>query len=513
MISQLPQPEILEVTLRDGSYLVDFQFTADDTTLIASALDSAGFRWIEVGHGLGLGATALGKGVAACTDIEYMQAAAQAVQQGRWGMFFIPGIGDAEDLRVAAAHHMGFVRIGTNTTDIASAQPFIELAKELGMAVSYNAMKSYAVPPAEFARCCSLARSWGADIVCLVDSAGGMYPEDVAAYLNAAKNSCDARLGFHGHDNLALAMANTIRALECGATLVDSSLQGIGRSAGNTITEVLVAIMQRRGLLSDFNLNTVTDLGQALIQPALRRRGMDPMAVISGAARFHSSFTPKLQEYARKYQVDVRDLITRLCEQDQLNAPDRLLEDLSREIATQRLSRFISVRAFSREHQETVNASDALRSTLREIRSSSTKAGKFGALNIVLGETPQDNYLVSGNVHLSSTHVIGSVTVTSETQLQTVLDAANGQTDVVLLDVDHRHFLPTHPEKLARQLLLKSLLLTYSDSRTWVQAVEDQAARLLREELCNASVVIAGTGKTPSNSACDWPVEAVTSRC
>jgi 4-hydroxy-2-oxovalerate aldolase len=486
------QPEILEVTLRDGSYLVDFQFTADDTTLIASALDSAGFRWIEVGHGLGLGATALGRGAAACSDVEYMQAAAEAVQLGRWGMFFIPGIGQAEDLRVAAAHNMGFVRIGTNTADVGTARPFIELAKNLGITVSYNAMKSYAVSPEEFARCCRLARNWGADIVCLVDSAGGMYPEDVAAYLTAAKDACDARLGFHAHDNLALAMANTIRALDCGATLVDSSLQGIGRSAGNTISEVLVAIMQRRGLLPGFDLNTVTDLGQALIQPALRRRGMDPMAVISGAARFHSSFTPKLQQYARKYGVDVRDLIVRLCEHDQLNAPDRLLEDLSREIASQRLPRIVTVRTFSGGWQKTYDSLETLRSTLREIRSSSIKAGKFAALNIILGEKCHAGYQVSGHVHVSAAHVIGSVTVTSDAQLRTVLTAVEGQADVVLLDIDRKDFLSPHAASLARQLLEKSLLLTYSDSSVWVQAVEDQAARILDEDLNAVPVVIAG---------------------
>src|SRR5438270_12371293 len=99
-------PEILEVTLRDGSYLIDFQFTAEDTATIAAALESIGFRWIEVGHGLGLNASKSGKGVAAGTDEEYLEAAAQAVKQAKWGMFFIPGIGGEEDLRLAARYGM-----------------------------------------------------------------------------------------------------------------------------------------------------------------------------------------------------------------------------------------------------------------------------------------------------------------------------------------------------------------------------------------------------------------------
>src|SRR5215469_5981682 len=255
-------PDILEVTLRDGSYLIDFQFTAEDTATIASALEGVGFRWIEVGHGLGMNASQSGKGLAAATDEEYLEAAAQALKYAKWGMFFIPGIGREEDLRLAARHGMSFVRIGTNITEADQAEPYIALAKELGFIVSYNAMKSYAVSPEEFGKTVEKVHRWGADISCLVDSAGSMDPDSVAAYLQAAKIESPSPLGYHGHDNLSLAMANTLRAIEEGAVLVDSSLQGMGRSAGNAVTEVLVAILQRRGSLSHIDLKATMDVGQ-----------------------------------------------------------------------------------------------------------------------------------------------------------------------------------------------------------------------------------------------------------
>lgn len=503
MNAPVEAPEILEVTLRDGSYLVDFQFTAEDTALIASALDSAGFRWIEVGHGLGLNASAAGKGAAAASDEEYMEAAAQAVQKARWGMFFIPGIGRAEDLRLASRYHMGFVRIGTNVTELSGVQPLIALAKELGMIVSYNAMKSYAVPPAEFGRCAALARQWGADIICLVDSAGGMYPDDVAAYLQAARDACDAPLGFHGHDNLALAMANTLRAMESGAVLLDSSLQGIGRSAGNTITEVLVAIMKRRGYLPAIDLNTVTDLGQALIQPTLRRRGMDPMAVIGGSARFHSSFTPKVQAYARKYGLDVRDLIVRLCAEDQVEAPDGLLQSLSQELAAQRMPRVVSVRAFSRSRPRPERGTEALDVVLKEMHALAVKTGKFSALNVVSGEVPLEEFRVSANIQNAHAHVIGSVTLTSEEQLASVLTAADGRADVIYLDIDAKPFTVQDAAGVAHSHLKKSLLLTYSDGRVWVDAVVDQVVRLLNEQLADVPIVIVGDHSNGYLLACE----------
>ena len=485
-------PDILEVTLRDGSYLIDFQFTAEDTANIASALEGIGFRWIEIGHGLGLNASQAGKGTAAASDEEYMEAAAQALKHAKWGTFFIPGIGREEDLRLAARHGMSFVRIGTNVTETAQAEPYIALAKELGFIVSYNAMKSYAVTPAEFGKIVAAVHSWGADIACLVDSAGSMDPDSVAAYLRAAKAESPSPLGFHGHDNLSLAMANTLRAIEEGAVLVDSSLQGMGRSAGNTVTEVLVAILQRRGLLSHIDLKAAMDVGQGLIQPLLGKRGIDPMAVTGGLASFHSSFTDKVQNYARKHQIDVRDLIVRLCQEDQVAAPDDLLDRLSLELAAMKMPPVLSIPAFRVEWGKDKTRLETLELLLKELRARAVKSGKFSALNVVTGEMQHEDFAVSGNIHSTQSHVVGSVELSNDQQLEAVLKLTDGRADVVLLDVDRKPFGPGNAAETARQILKKTSLLTYLDSRVWVEAVEDQVVRLLHEVLSDSEIVIAG---------------------
>ncbi len=485
-------PDILEVTLRDGSYLIDFQFTAEDTATIASALEGIGFRWIEIGHGLGLHASEAGKGMAAATDEEYMEAAAQALKHAKWGMFFIPGIGREEDLRLAARYGMSFIRIGTNVTETAQAEPYIGLAKELGLMVSYNAMKSYAVSPTEFGKIVARVHSWGADVSCLVDSAGSMDPDSVAAYLRAAKGESASALGYHGHDNLSLAMANTLRAIEEGAVLVDSSLQGMGRSAGNTVTEVLVAILQRRGLLSHIDLKAAMDVGQGLIQPLLGKRGVDPMAVTSGLAKFHSSFTGKVQSYARKHDIDVRDLIVRLCQEDQVSAPDELLERLSRELASMKMPRVLSIPAFKVEPGKEHTPPESLDLLLKELRARAVKSEKFSALNIVIGGKPLAEFVVSGNIHATQSHAVGSIELTSDEQLRAVLEIVDGRIDVLLLDVDRKPFGPTDAAEVARKKLNKTSLLTYLDSRVWVEAVEDQVVRLLHEVLIGSPIVIAG---------------------
>ena len=485
-------PDILEVTLRDGSYLVDFQFTAEDTATISSALESVGFGWIEVGHGLGLNASAAGRGVAAATDEEYLDATSRALKQAKWGMFFIPGIGREEDLRLAARYGMSFVRIGTNVTETAQAEPYIMLAKELGFIVSYNAMKSYAVSPSDFGRIVAEVRGWGADIACLVDSAGSMDPDSVAAYLRAARAETECPLGYHGHDNLSLAMANTLRAIEEGAVLVDSSLQGMGRSAGNTVTEVLVAILQRRGQLSHIDLKAAMDVGQGLIQPLMGKRGIDPMAVTSGLAKFHSSFTQKVQHYATKHSIDVRDLIVRLCQEDQVSAPDDLLERLSHELAVLKMPRLLSIPAFQLESADPQTPGDRLNLLLRELRARAVKSGKFSTLNVVIGEKPLTDFFPSGNIHSTQSHVVGSVEVTNDHQLQEILSMVEGRADVVLLDVNRQPFGPSDAAKIAKTILKETTLLTYLDNRVWVEAVEDQVVRLFQEDMSEAEISIAG---------------------
>ena len=253
-----------------------------------------------------------------------------------------------------------------------------------------------------------------------------------------------------------------------------------------------MAILQRRGLVPHIDLKAAMDVGQGLIQPLLGKRGVDPMAVTGGLAKFHSSFTGKVQRYARKHDIDVRDLIVRLCQEDQVSAPDELLERLSHELATMKMPRVLSIPAFRVESGKDKTSAESLELLLRELRARAVKAGKFAALNVVTGEKALPDFLVSGNIHSTQSHVVGSVEITNDEQLRSVLSIVDGRADVVLLDVDRKPFGPTNAAETARASLKKTALLTYLDSRVWVEAVEDQVVRLLDEVLNGSEIVIAG---------------------
>lgn len=493
MTSLSAVPDIMEVTLRDGSYVIDFQFTAEDTANLVNALESAGFRWIEIGHGLGLNAQDKGKRRAVASDEEHLIAASKAVKTAKWGMFFIPNIGRAEDIDLAAKYDMDFIRIGTNVTESEKAKPFIEQAKSHGMFTCYNAMKSYAVSPQEFAQVAKQTQSWGADMVYIVDSAGTMLPEDVDDFIKAIKAVCDVPIGFHGHDNLSMGMANTLQAIESGASIVDSSLRGMGRSAGNVITEALLAILQRRGYLADIDLKAVMDVSAGMIAPLVPGRGLDTMAITAGLAGFHSSFTAKVKSYAEQFDIDVRDLIVKLCEQNRVDAPDELLEQLSKTIARNKQAQHINIPAFQAREDDNEETAQTLPTLFKRLYSDAQKHQTYTALNIVLSQTLQDDYTVSQHIHSTPTHTIGSVSFSTETHLVDILDQADGNVDVVLLDIDRRRiFGPQMAALTASDVLQNSQLLVYSDSRAWSEAVKDQVVRLLDEQIQNAKVVIAG---------------------
>jgi 4-hydroxy-2-oxovalerate aldolase len=298
--------KVLDCTIRDGSYLIDYQFTVEDAYLITSALCQAGIEYIEVGHGLGLDAQQRGKGFAAESDYAYIEASVAATQhRSKIGVFFIPGIGDIESIRQAADVGLDFVRVGTNVNEYTQAREAVEVAKHLGLKVWSNLMKSYIVPPDEFARICREVERYGVDVIAMVDSAGGMTPDSVRQYVSAAKSVINCDLGFHGHNNLQLAIANCLAAIEGGCSFIDSSLRGMGRSAGNASTEILCALLAREKVnIGKVDYKYLIGIAQELVTPIMPRDiGPSSVEIASGISYFHSSFQEVVEQSSSKYGV------------------------------------------------------------------------------------------------------------------------------------------------------------------------------------------------------------------
>jgi 4-hydroxy-2-oxovalerate aldolase len=328
--------EIFDVTIRDGSYVIDFQFRQEDVSFLYETLDRCGFKYIEVGHGFGLNASSM-KGAAAASDEQYLEAAAAKCVNSRFGAFFIPGIGQMEDLKRAREQFgMHFIRIGQEPEKIDQALPFIEYAKSLGYEVMGNFMKTYAAPAAEVGRKARKLAEAGAEVVYVVDSAGGMLPDEVGDYVKAIAEHSGVKVGFHGHNNLELAIANAVSAWRAGATYLDCSIGGLGRSAGNTRTELLIPVLKALGQTVPYDYQEVLRVWQEVVRPLMARRPTTPVEVVGGYARVHSGLMGPFLEASRKHGVNAEVILDVWGDRHYTGAASGTPDEIAKDVAAKR---------------------------------------------------------------------------------------------------------------------------------------------------------------------------------
>jgi len=196
-------------------------------------------------------------------------------------------------------------------------------------------MKSYAVPAESYGSIAADVERWGSvDVLCLVDSAGCMLPDDVARYTALARAHCAIPLGFHGHNNLGLATANCLAAVASGAVYVDGTLRGMGRSAGNAQTEILAHVLRQAGYRTDVDPVALMAVLTAHVEPLMiQPQGIPPMEVLFGMTKFHSSHLPRFRRVLARHDVDIKRLITAVSDVDCVNPSDELIETIARDLA------------------------------------------------------------------------------------------------------------------------------------------------------------------------------------
>ncbi len=323
---------ILECTIRDGGYAIDFQWSIDEVEQIVGQLAAAGFTRIEIGHGLGLGASRT-LTPARCSDEEMTTVAARVKGASKIGAFFIPGVGVADDLRRFRDLGGDFVRIGTDVSKSESAIEFIKLAATLGFEVCYNFMKSYAAAPFELLRRAAPLAAAGATTIAVVDSAGGMLPDQVTEYVRVLKAGLDANVGFHGHNNLLLANANSLAAVQAGASVIDTTLLGMGRGGGNAQTETMLVVLEKAGYPTGINPLDVARIAERHVSPKpARLKGANELELIYGFALFHSGFTKRVQDVATAYGVPYQELILEVSRYAKENPSQELIEEAAAQL-------------------------------------------------------------------------------------------------------------------------------------------------------------------------------------
>jgi 4-hydroxy 2-oxovalerate aldolase len=323
---------LTDSTLRDGSHAVAHQFTEEQVRAVAGALDRAGVPVIEVSHGDGLGGSSFNYGFSGTDERNLLRAAAEVVTNAKLAVLLLPGIGVADDLHEVREIGASVARIATHCTEADISEQHIAMARELGMEAVGFLMMAHSQPADALARQARIMADAGCQCVYVVDSAGALVLDQVSDRVAAlvAELGDDAQVGFHGHENLGLGVANSVLAARAGATQIDGSTRRFGAGAGNTPVEAFVGVCDKLGIRTGVDFFAIVDAAEDVVRPAMPEEcRLDRMALIMGYAGVYSSFLKHAYTIAERYAVSGAEILVRAGERRLVGGQEDQLIDIA----------------------------------------------------------------------------------------------------------------------------------------------------------------------------------------
>jgi 4-hydroxy 2-oxovalerate aldolase len=303
---------VTDTSLRDGSHAKRHQFTTDDVIAVVGALDDAGVPVIEVTHGDGLGGSSFNYGFSKVDERQLMAAAVKTARRARIAALMLPGLGTKEDIQACADIGVSVIRIATHCTEADVSEQHFALSREIGLETVGFLMMAHTQPPEVLATQARIMADAGCQCVYVVDSAGAMVLDDASDRVAAVVTELgdDAQVGFHGHENLSLSLANTIYGIRAGAVQVDGSTRRFGAGAGNTSTEAMAAVLERLEIRTGIDVLRLIDAAEDVVRPVMDEEPtLDRLALIMGYAGVYSSFLKHAYRAAERYGVSGAEIL------------------------------------------------------------------------------------------------------------------------------------------------------------------------------------------------------------
>lgn len=329
---------ISDPTLRDGNHAVRHQLSVENFAAYCQAAELAGVPLVEVGHGNGLGASSLLVGECRVSDQDILQVARANLKRSRLGIHVIPGFCTIKrDLAMAIDLGVDVFRIASHCTEADITDRHISHVRKAGKEAWGVLMMSHMISPSGLLEEARKMESYGAEAIVIMDSAGAYFPEDVKERISVLQDGLSIPVGFHGHNNLGMAVINSVTAVQAGATIIDGTIRGFGAGAGNTQLEVLVAVFDRMGYETGIDLYKILDAAQVAekefnpVAPTI-----SPLSIVSGLAGVFSGFAKPVAVAANDYQVDSRDIFFELGRRNAVAGQESLIFEVAAELAAKR---------------------------------------------------------------------------------------------------------------------------------------------------------------------------------
>jgi 4-hydroxy 2-oxovalerate aldolase len=331
----MPDIRISDPTLRDGNHAVAHQLSASQIARYAAAAEKAGIPIVEVGHGNGIGASSLQVGLSREDDVTMLRTAREELSRSALGIHCIPGFATIErDLRVALDIGVDVVRVASHCTEADITQRHIGYVRDRGKEAVGVLMMSHMATVDVLLEQAAKMEAYGAEAVILMDSAGAMLPSDVTQRVGMLAQQLRISVGFHAHNNLGMAVANSVAAAQAGATILDGTARGFGAGAGNAQLEVMVAVLEKVGYSTGVDLYGLLDLGDMAekeIMPAVPT--IKSISVVSGLAGVFSGFNKHVDRISGQFRVDPRDVFFELGRRKIVAGQEDIILEVARQLA------------------------------------------------------------------------------------------------------------------------------------------------------------------------------------
>jgi len=330
-----PTITVCDSTLRDGSHAYSHQITLEQVKAYATAAEAAGFNFLEVGHGNGLGASSLQVGESLVPEGEMLRAAKACLKRTKLSVHVIPGFATI-NREIAQAIDAGveLFRVGCHCTEADITQRHISHVRSAGHEAWGVLMMSHMVSGEVLLEETKKMQSYGAQGIVLMDSAGAYFPADVSAKVGLLASRLEVPVGFHAHNNLGLAVANSIAALEAGARIVDGTGRGFGAGAGNAPIELIAAVLIKQGYTTALDLYKALDAGDLaakLFAGSLPES--NGVTIVSGMTGVFSGFAKPVQRAAKQFGVDGRDIFFELGQRKVVGGQEDLILEVADQLA------------------------------------------------------------------------------------------------------------------------------------------------------------------------------------